>query len=234
MSSVVKDFEGNSRIEPDEPSNLLVSFVLDRSGSMGAIAEPTISGFNEYKDTLIGDNEVVFFLTLFNTMSEIVYDGIPAEKISDLDRDLYNPGGMTALLDAVGDTIDATEKWYIKNVLEGIRDDEEPEFRVLFVIMTDGAENSSRRFNHGQIKEKIEEKRAEGWEFLFLGANQDAWLSGTNLGVSGQSTRSFAATPQSIRGTYTDLAGTTNTYSRTGAIDWRDGSTASSEDAEDQ
>lgn len=146
--------------------------VQDKSGSMSDKVEATISGFNEYKQSLHKDSEGQLLLTLtqFDTQVVTVHSTVPVSEVPDLDRKSYVIGGLTALYDAVGQAIRDTEK------ITSIHD------KVLVVVMTDGGENSSREWNHAQIMKLMQAKRHDGWEFIFLGAGEEAWATGQALG----------------------------------------------------
>jgi hypothetical protein len=152
-----------------------LAFLLDRSGSMGVVLDATISGFNEYiqdRKTEEGVN-YRFYLTMFNTLVERRYDGVPMVEVNPLNRFNYVPSGGTALYDA------------ILHTLTDISTRVQPGDRVLFVMMTDGQENSSREANRSQVRNLISQKEALGnWTFVYLGANQDAWQVGFGLGIS--------------------------------------------------
>lgn len=143
----------------------VVNFVLDKSGSMLAVKDATIAGFNEYITSLKNDGiKYRFSLTMFDTAVEKYWIGVPVEFVKELDADSYQPNGGTALYDAVCKSIDDLEKSIATND------------KVLMVIMTDGEENSSREYTQAQFKARVERLQATGrWSFVFMGANQDAW-----------------------------------------------------------
>lgn len=148
-----------------------VVFVLDETGSMEVCKKETISGFNEYIGTLKQKTEdIKFSLTKFNSHKiELVYDGVALKYVEDLNETNYKPSDNTPLYDAIGKTIVNLKK------VKG---------KVLFVVMTDGEENASHEFTSSVIKDMIKDKENRGWSFVFLGANQDAWLTGQRLGYS--------------------------------------------------
>ena len=150
-----------------------VFIVQDNSGSMSARRAETISGFNEYVDNLKKDaeGEVLLTLTQFNTRVEPVFTNKPVQEIYPLRDEDYIPGGMTALRDAVGQSIKTAEH-------SSGKDD-----KVLVVVMTDGGENSSHEYSHDAILDQIKDKRKDGWEFIFLGAGEEAWNAGASLGI---------------------------------------------------
>jgi hypothetical protein len=143
--------------------------------------DAVISGLNEYVNTLKNESkdEVLFCLTKFNTQAEVVYAVEPLEKVAEFNSSHYTPNGMTALLDAVGFTIKAVD-----DVAEDGDD-------VLFAIMTDGEENSSREFNTNSVGDLIKSRTKDGWEFVFMGADQNAWTTAANWGISRGNTIQF-------------------------------------------
>ena len=154
-------------------------FILDRSGSMSGLEEDTIGGFNamikkQQKET---DGAAVVSTILFNHTSKVLHDRIALDKIEPLTEDDYEVGGSTALLDAVGDAVK-----HIKNVHKYARDEDRPQ-KTIFIITTDGHENSSERFTYKEIKRLIERQKETGWEFIFLGANIDAPEVASHLGI---------------------------------------------------
>lgn len=181
----------------------LIHVILDKSGSMGSAVEPTISGFNEFLATMkreVPDASVG--LTLFDTQYEERYIGAPIRKVANLTRLTYMPGGNTALYDAIGRTI--------RNI-EALR--EKPE-KVVICIVTDGQENSSHEFNQRQIFDLIAEKSAAGWQFTFLGAEQDAYASGESLGIQHASIMNYGKSPVGTQSMFNNVSSSTSSYLR--------------------
>ena len=154
-------------------------FILDRSGSMSGLESDTIGGFNSMIEKQKKVDGKCFVTTvLFNTEIERIHDRADLAAIKPMtDRD-YTPGGCTALLDAMGDTIR-----HIVQIHKYARPEDVPEYTT-FVIMTDGLENASRRYNSDEVKKLVEhEKEKYGWEFLFLAANIDAIETAGRIGI---------------------------------------------------
>ena len=154
-------------------------FVIDESGSMGGLESDTIGGFNSLiEKQKKEDGEAYVSTVMFNTVNRVIHDRVNLQKIEPMtDRD-YRPGGGTALLDAVGDAIH-----HIGNVHRYAREEDRPG-KTLFIITTDGMENSSCRYTYKEIKRKIDrQKEKYGWEFLFLGANIDAIDVAGRMGI---------------------------------------------------
>lgn len=154
-------------------------FILDRSGSMNGLERDTIGGFNSMLEKQKRElGEAVVTTVLFDDKYELIHDHIEIEGIPLITKEQYYVRGMTALLDAVGQTIVKIDRIQ-KSKTERTRAE-----KVIFVIVTDGMENSSTEFTREQIKEMIEEKQKSGiWEFIFLGANMDAVKEAGSFGV---------------------------------------------------
>lgn len=154
-------------------------FILDRSGSMSGLEGDTIGGFNSMiEKQRKQDGECYVSTILFDNVSEVLHDRV---KLSDIpkmtDRD-YTVRGCTALIDAIGGAIH-----HIGNVHKYARSEDVPE-HTMFVIMTDGLENASRRYSSDEVKRMIEhEKKKYGWEFLFIGANIDSVETARHFGI---------------------------------------------------
>ena len=154
-------------------------FILDRSGSMSGLEDDTIGGFNGMLKKQKEENENINVTTvLFDDRIDIIHDRFPIAIVQPLTDKDYYVRGCTALLDAVGETVRK-----IENVEEHLPESHKAS-KVIFVITTDGHENSSRKYNYTQIKKMIEAKKETGWEFLFLGANIDAVGEAEKLGIS--------------------------------------------------
>ena len=154
-------------------------FILDQSGSMSGLESDTIGGYNAFlKKQATIDSPCLITTVLFNDRYRLLHDRIDIRAVSPLTDKDYQVGGSTALLDAMGQSI---------NKLMGIQKQTSPDYRadqVLFVIITDGQENSSREYSLDRIKKMVEEQqKADGWEFIFLGANIDAITTAQAFGI---------------------------------------------------
>ncbi len=155
-------------------------FILDRSGSMQSLTDDTIGGFNSLIEKQRGEKGECFVsAVLFNNASTVLYDRVPLDKIPAMTRKDYAAQGGTALIDAIGAAIH-----HIGNVHKYARSEDVPQ-NTLFVIVTDGMENSSRHYTSDRVKQMIERQKSKyGWEFLFIGANIDAVETAQNFGIS--------------------------------------------------
>lgn len=155
-----------------------IVLVIDKSGSMADIADDAIGSFNSFLEEqkkLPGDAKM--WVTLFDTSYTFYSEGKAIQDVMPLDRTTYRPGGNTALLDAIGKTIDEVNK-------------RNPS-KVLFAILTDGQENSSREYSYAGIQSLIKEKEALGWQILFLASGLDAAKEAMNIGISSAKTISM-------------------------------------------
>ena len=153
-------------------------FILDRSGSMSGLEEDTIGGFNSLltkQKAQSGDCTVT--TVLFDNAYELLHDRIPLAGVGAIGARDYFVRGSTALLDAIGRTVDK-----IANVQRQTAESERAE-KVLVVIITDGMENASREYRYDRVREMIERQQKAGWEFLFLGANIDAIQTASAFGI---------------------------------------------------
>lgn len=176
-----------------------VAIVLDRSGSMEACRESTISGFNEYasgvRTTAAAENmETTLTLTVFNEGVEMQSFLEPVSNLADLTWETYQPNGSTAMLDAVGVTIDRLARTLA----------DRPHERVLVCIISDGEENASRAYTYEDIAQRISARTEAGWTFTYMGANQDLSQVSRDLHIPAANTASYRA----------DAPGTRNAWQR--------------------
>ena len=156
-----------------------ITIILDRSGSMAAIADDTIGGFNtflEEQQKLSGDATLT--LVKFDDQYEVEYYRKSMKDVPKLSKETFKPRGATALLDAIGTTIDD-----IDTRLAGLKKRQRPD-RMVVAVITDGHENASYKFTKLQINRRISHKRdVHQWQFFFIGANQDAIQEGHHIGI---------------------------------------------------
>lgn len=154
-------------------------FILDRSGSMNGLESDTIDGFNGMIARQKKEKQNINVTTvLFDDQIETIHDRFPIEIIQPLTEKEYYVRGCTALLDAVGEAIEK-----IDNVQKHLPETYRAE-KIIFVITTDGLENSSEQYSYEQIRRMVSAKKECGWEFLFLGANIDAGKEAERIGIS--------------------------------------------------
>ena len=152
-------------------------FLLDRSGSMASILNDTIGGYNSFIKSQSADGGTMS-LYLFDHEVNEVYTDVPIDKVEPLTVETFIPRGSTALLDAIGYVLKKETK------------------KSVMIILTDGEENASTKFTHAHIKDLTEMHVKEGWDFVYLGANQDAFAAGAKLGIATTCTFDTNKTPQ--------------------------------------
>lgn len=151
-----------------------IVFLLDRSGSMGGIEEDTIGGYNSYINSQ-KDNNAKVTTVLFDDKYEMITNRCDIKKVKPLNNKKYYVRGCTALLDAIGKTINYMDQSSAK--------------KVIFIITTDGLENASREFTRSKIKEMIEKHKS--WEFMYIGADIDSYAEGSSIGISKKNISSY-------------------------------------------
>lgn len=156
-----------------------IVFILDRSGSMSGLEKDTIGGFNSLIEKQKKEEGLCLVSTvLFDYDSDVIHDRVDIHKVNPLTEKEYFARGSTALLDAIGGAIH-----HIGNVHKYAREEDRPE-KTLFVITTDGMENSSRQYTYSKVKQLVQrQKERYGWEFMFLGANIDALETAESFGI---------------------------------------------------
>jgi hypothetical protein len=177
-----------------------IVFILDRSGSMAGLENDTIGGFNGFVKKQAEAGQTSLSTVLFDDKYEILHNGIDAGEAVLTDREYYIRGS-TALLDAVGRTINDVGK-RLNETPEALRPG-----KVIFVITTDGLENASREFGYDEVKRMITHQSEKyGWEFVFMGANIDVVKEGSKLGISANRSLCFVASSDGMHKMYRNVA----------------------------
>ncbi len=178
-----------------------ITLVVDRSGSMQSCRDDSEGGINSFiQEQAKEPGDALLTLVQFDTEYDFVHTAVLIKNVPE-----YNliPRGMTALYDALGRAINETGAR-----LAAMNEDDRPGL-VVFAIVTDGAENSSREFNKAQIKEMIERQTKQwNWKFTYLGANQDSFGEASAMGISAASTLDYDASHS--RAAYASLSGSTS------------------------
>lgn len=176
-----------------------ILILLDRSGSMESIRTDTIGGFN----TFLSEQQALpgaCRLTLIQFDSHayhIQHRRAPIATVDPLTEKTFRPRGSTPLLDSMARAIDE-----LGEDLRRVPESERPG-KVIFVTITDGQENCSRKFERWQVMERVKHQAERyGWQFVYLGANQDAIAVAAELGIAQGSTMSYAASAAGTSGTY--------------------------------
>lgn len=176
-------------------------FIIDKSGSMSGLEKDTIGGFNSMiKQQKKGEGECFVTTVLFNGEHSLLHDRLPVEKVRNMTERDYTVCGCTALYDAVGSTIEHVEK-----IHKYIRREDIPS-KVMFVITTDGMENASKRFGGASVKSLIEKKKKEDWEFIFIGANIDAFEVAEDIGIGRNRAANYVASSEGTSFMYSTVS----------------------------
>ncbi len=179
-----------------------IVYILDRSGSMSGLEKDTIGGFNSMiKKQRETSEDAIVSTVLFDHIREVLHDRVPIDRIEKMTEDDYYVRGSTALLDAVGYAIH-----HIGNVHKYARDEDRPA-KTIFVITTDGLENSSTRYSYSQVKKMIKRQQKKyGWEFIFVGANIDAYEEASRFGIRRDRTANYINDDIGTAKVYTGVA----------------------------
>ncbi len=183
-----------------EASRADIWFLLDRSGSMGAIAEYVVQGYDEFvAEQREVKGEATMTLVQFDgeDIHDVLVDAQPLTRIQSI-AGRFRPRGRTPLYDAIAVLLDRAEA-HLK------RSGADPADQLV-VIMTDGQENASRRWTAPAIFERIEGLRKAGWTFVYAGANQDSYATGSAIGMAAGNTSNYTASPTSVLATHRGLA----------------------------
>ena len=173
-------------------------FILDRSGSMGGLEADTIGGYNAMLEKQKAvEGECHLTTALFSHTCKLLHDRIDIRAVGPISGREYSVGGSTALLDAIGETIQK-----IGNAQKHTAVDYRAE-KVMFVIITDGEENASRIYSSEQVKGMIaHQKTRYGWEFIFLGANIDAVETASRFGIGADRASNYHADSAGVKLNY--------------------------------
>ena len=192
-----------------------IVFILDRSGSMGGLEGDTIGGYNSFLEKQQKKKREARITTvLFDDQYELLHDRLDLQAVGPITEEDYFVRGSTALLDAIGKSIQK---------ITNAQKQSKPEFRagnVIFVITTDGMENASREYSYDKIKEMVEEKKAEfGWEFIFLGANIDAIETGKRFGIARNRVSYYMADEVGIAANFSSINEAVDSFMEHGEVD---------------
>ncbi|MDG2427129.1 MAG: ADP-ribosylglycohydrolase family protein [Acidimicrobiales bacterium] len=162
-----------------------VSFLIDRSGSMQGLIEDVVGGFNAFLSTQKSETgDCTMTLVQFDSQNpfEVLHDATPISQVPDLTRNQYQPRGGTPLLDALGDLVTSVD-----GRLTGLRTSEDQ----IVVVFSDGMENASSRWTRPTLFEAIKARKAAGWTFVYLGANQDSYEEAGRIGFDNTNVQNF-------------------------------------------
>jgi hypothetical protein len=185
-------------------SKTLVTFLLDRTGSMESVRDDTIGAFNTYLDTLQQDGDLLYFtLIQFDSMSvDKVHVNEPVKEIPRLTRETFVPRASTPLIDAACKTIKAVEKSVSGS----------PQTKIVICIQTDGQENASTEHTWEELNALIKAKFEQGWQFNFMGAGIDAYAQASRMGISRDQTLAYSKDVAATRSAFSASAENTRLY----------------------
>ena len=193
-------------------------FILDKSGSMSGLEKDTIGGFNAMLEKQkVVEGECRITTVLFSQRDFLLHDRIDIQAVGLMTEEEYSVGGSTALLDAIGKAINK-----IGNAQKATAEDYRAE-KVMFVIITDGEENSSLVYSSERVKAMIErQKNKYNWEFIFLGANIDAVETARNFGIAADRAQSYNADHDGVQLNYCAMSDAVACLRRTAEMpkDW--------------
>lgn len=195
-----------------------IVFILDKSGSMGHLRGDTIGGYNTYiEDQKKEPGEAFLTTVLFDDKYVLLHDHVDLKEVQPLTERDYRPGGCTALMDAIGKTINSVGQ-RMANTPE-----EERPAHVIFVITTDGYENASKEFDRAKVKAMIEHQQSKySWTFLFLGAGIDAYSEAESIGIGGVYTMSVQASKVGTDNLYKSVTFASNAVRSSATLDGLD------------
>ena len=182
----------------------VVWILIDRSGSMQGLESAVVKGVSDFiKDQASGPGKCRLTVAQFDSSDpfEVLIDAAPVGKAATGALDQYQPRHMTPLFDAIGHLIARTDKRAKARKKAG----KSPEDQTV-VIVTDGRENASSDYTAATIHELIEKRRKKGWEFVFMGANQDSYAEGAKMGFSGGNTQNYLATPEGVTAAFSSIS----------------------------
>lgn len=190
-------------------------FILDKSGSMGGLEKDTIGGYNTMlKKQQAVEGECHITTVLFDNNYELLHDRINIKAVRPITEEEYFVGGSTALLDAIGKTINKIGNAQ-KHTAKGYRAE-----KVLFVIITDGEENASREYSSEKVKAQIErQKKKYNWEFIFLGANLDAVQTAGRFGIAPDRAVDFLSDSKGVKLNFEVMSSAISTFREEGMVE---------------
>lgn len=204
--SKAKKMKAKPRTIPRNKDNVVITMVVDESGSMASLFEATVAGFNEYVAKTMRDlkHETVYFSAItFDTRGiRKLQTGAALKDAIQLNSGNYAPTGGTPLLDAVGQAIVATDSVMVTNAGT----------KAIVVIQTDGQENASEQYKLADIKTMIEERQAKDWQFVFIGAGINAFDDASRMGIHAMNTMSYTPDAVGTRATFNAMASNTRGY----------------------
>lgn len=184
-----------------------INVILDSSGSMLNLMQDTLGGFNKFiADQRDLEGEVIFTLCTFSNDYRLMHDCVPLASVENLTDKTYSPGGGTALLDAMGATIESVSK-----KIAAMQEADRPS-KTIYLVITDGEENQSKNWTHAKLKSLVQDQEKNGAQFIFLGANLDAFTQASTFGFSAQNSINYKSTNIGTRQLYSSISASVGNY----------------------
>ena len=181
-----------------------VWMLIDRSGSMHGLESAVVTGVSGFiKDQAAGPGKCRLTVAQFDSVApfEVLIDAAPIGKADTRSLDKYQPRGGTPLFDAIGHLIARADE----RAKARKKADKSPEDQTVMIV-TDGLENASSDYTREKIRGLIEKRRKKGWEFVFMGANQDSYAEGARLGFAGGNTQNYLATASGVASAFSSTS----------------------------
>ena len=182
-------------MKKEKNKEINIVFLLDRSGSMHGVETDTIGGYNSYIKSRIKDNAYITTI-LFDDKYEILNKNTPIKEVNTLTEKDYYTRGSTALLDAIGKAT---------NYMDELNKE-----KVIFIITTDGYENSSTDYTKEQIKEIINNHK--NWEFVYIGADIDSYTEASSIGIKSTNTANYKKNKKGISNLFASVSKLSKMY----------------------
>ena len=193
----ISDAERKEFAPKDEVTEIVC--IIDRSGSMDSIKEDAIGGFNSFLAEQKKDpGEAIMTVALFDHEYILLQNGTPIQQVPPLNESTYVPRGATALLDAIGNTVTALN---VRNPKKAI-----------IMILTDGQENASTKYQKQQIKDMIDASENKGWFVAYISANMDAIADARSVGIGMAQTMRFSGDSRGTQVAYMAANMATHAY----------------------
>jgi hypothetical protein len=182
--------------------------IIDKSGSMKDMLDAAINGFNSFlEEQKSVEGKALVSTILFNSDYQILYENMDIQNCTYFNKENYVPKNSTALYDSIGRTLENEV-----DRLGGMSIEERPE-KTLCIILTDGFENASKNYSQQKIKTMITEMREDfKWEFLFLGADENASLTAQSMGISAGNSYAFMNTNDGLKDAYRGISNSSKVY----------------------
>jgi uncharacterized protein YegL len=191
LKNFLMEKQTNKNANQRTNKNTLYHFIIDRSGSMSGMEKMVIDGYNEHVASIKNlqqtypDQKFLMSLTVFDHEINTIVPATPIDQLQEIGQDAFIPRGSTALLDAIGRSLDQIEEQFAKDI-------KKDKMSVVMIIITDGAENSSHKFSYDSISRRIKKRdHSDKWTFSFIGCDFNALDVTERLNIRRENVRSY-------------------------------------------